>query len=132
GKHYATARRPGKPSTSQAVAGSALAQAPRPAPPQSVRRRPQRLANLAGEVVAAVGLVEEQHPRVEATVVDDGVLGVARGVEHPKAGVQHPGMLRQIAALMPPGITISVNSRSMSSRWRRITMASGPLPASST
>src|SRR5690606_40443391 len=39
GKHYATARRPGKPSTSQAVAGSALAQAPRPAPPQSVRRR---------------------------------------------------------------------------------------------
>ncbi len=46
----------------------------------------QRLLQHAGELGLAIGLCQQQHALVEAAVMHDRVLGIARGVQHLDAG----------------------------------------------
>ena len=56
----------------------------------------QRHPDHAGEVGLAVGLGEQQHAGIETAVMDDGVLGVARGEQHLQ---RRPRLQRRVGEL---------------------------------
>src|SRR5688572_2279600 len=47
----------------------------------------EQLAQLVGEFLLGIGLVEEVDVGIEPALMDDGVAGIAGGVEHRQVGV---------------------------------------------
>ena len=73
----------------------------------------ERLADHDRHVRLAIRLGEQQHAAVEPAVMNDGVLGIARGEQHLQPGFAASAPRRQAGGRSwRPGMMTSVNSRS--------------------
>ena len=63
----------------------------------------ERRGQLARQVGAAVGLAKEARPAVRPQGADRGLVGVARGEQHPKLRPQPPRLIGQLAAVHAAG-----------------------------
>ena len=64
----------------------------------NVSRRVEHLPHLARQTIGRAGLLEVGDPGLEDAMMDDGVIGVARRVQHAQVGSQ----LQQPVCQLPP------------------------------
>ena len=85
--------------------------------------------HAGAQIGESIGLADQVHAGIEPAVVDDGVARVAGGEQHLEAGRRFTASSANWRPFMPPGITTSVNSRSMSGSRSSTSSAALPLAA---
>ncbi len=103
--------------------------------PPDERRRPQRQGGIerkadhARELDLAVGLGEQKDSGVKASVMDDGVLGIAGRKQDPERRASLGDLVGKLTTIHGPGMITSVNRRSNLAPLSTILSASDALAA---
>lgn len=64
---------------------------------------PEHLADLGSQLPATVGLAEQLHPGIEAPLMDNGVLGIAGGIQDPQRRPAFLGCMSQFPTIHAAG-----------------------------